>query len=298
MSFHKYPHLESLYKHAEILDEEEVIVTEKLHGTNGRIGYVEGKVVVGSRNRNLSAGDDNAGFYDWVQKMCIPQKMEEKLSQEQKDQGIIFCGEFFGGNIQKEIKYHDEKDFRVFAIRVGEDFIPWDAIYTTCAGLAMGVVPVIYTGKPDRAKLVDLRQGPSMINPKEPREGIVVVPTVPKRDRKGEWMIYKLKSPEFEERASLSHSKPNLDNGAYLSARAFANEFVTEQRLSHVIDHLKEQGTEASTIKEIRFVLEEMSRDIKREGEKQIPENVKWDIIAREITRLTSAMYRTRIGHT
>ncbi len=297
MSFHKYPHLESIYKHAEILDEKEVVVTEKIHGTNGRIGYVEGKIVVGSRNHMLSAGNDNAGFFEWVYRLGIPQKLENKLSPSQKEKGVIFCGEFFGSNIQKEIKYQDTKDFLTFGIRIAQDFIPFEQLQGCCDGLGIGVVPLIYRGKPDRQLLIDLRSGPSLINPKEPREGIVITPAEPKRDRKDNWMIYKLKSPEFEERASLRHSKPNLDNSKYLTARAFANEYVTEQRLNHVIDHLKEDGIEATTIKEIRLVLEEMARDVRREGEAQIPEGVSWDLISKEITRQTATMYRNKIGH-
>lgn len=295
--FYKYPHTESLYKHAEILDEKEVVVTEKIHGTSGRLGFVEGNFIVGSRKTTLSAEEDNYGFYKWLQALCIPQKMEEKIAPELKQKGIIFCGEFYGSSIQSEIKYRDDKDFLVYAIRIGEDFIPWDDIAPLCAGLAIGVVPLLYRGKPDKDTLIALREGPSVINPKEPREGMVVIPATPKRDRRGEWMIYKLKSPQFEERASLKKSKPDLDNTKFLTVKAFANEYVTEQRLSHVIDHLKEQGIEAKTISEIRLVLEEMSRDVKREGEAQLPEGIDWNLIAREVTRQTAQMYRARINY-
>ena len=47
--FQRYTDIENLRNYPETLvDGEEVVVTEKIHGTNGRIGYVEGKLVAGS----------------------------------------------------------------------------------------------------------------------------------------------------------------------------------------------------------------------------------------------------------
>ena len=45
----------------------EVIVTEKIDGTNAQVHVLEdGSVLAGSRNRYLSPGADNFGFARWV----------------------------------------------------------------------------------------------------------------------------------------------------------------------------------------------------------------------------------------
>ncbi|MBM2095751.1 hypothetical protein JQW57_18560 [Sulfitobacter pseudonitzschiae] len=68
MEFTKYMHLER-FGTAEVEGIEIGVahVFPKIDGTNGSIWLSDdGEVVAGSRNRDLSKGDDNAGFYAWV----------------------------------------------------------------------------------------------------------------------------------------------------------------------------------------------------------------------------------------
>lgn len=68
MTFHKYMHLERLGTNG--VDGIEVgtcLVFPKLDGTNASIWCdPEGNIKAGSRNRELSLDNDNAGFYGWV----------------------------------------------------------------------------------------------------------------------------------------------------------------------------------------------------------------------------------------
>lgn len=68
MSFHKYMHLERLgTNEVDGIDVGTCYVFPKLDGTNASIWVDEdGKLQAGSRNRQLSVGSDNAGFYNWV----------------------------------------------------------------------------------------------------------------------------------------------------------------------------------------------------------------------------------------
>ena len=68
MQFEKYMHLER-YGNAEVEDIEVGVVYAfpKLDGTNGQLWWDEEKgLMAGSRNRTLSLGNDNAGFYAYA----------------------------------------------------------------------------------------------------------------------------------------------------------------------------------------------------------------------------------------
>ena len=66
--FIKYMHLERLgTTEVEGIEVGLTYVFPKLDGTNGSVWMVDDNLMAGSRNRVLSAGSDNAGFYAWVQ---------------------------------------------------------------------------------------------------------------------------------------------------------------------------------------------------------------------------------------
>lgn len=68
MSFHKYMHLERLgTNEVDGIEVGTCHVFPKLDGTNASIWLDEdGNIKAGSRNRELSVENDNAGFYNWV----------------------------------------------------------------------------------------------------------------------------------------------------------------------------------------------------------------------------------------
>lgn len=68
MSFHKYMHLERLgTSEVDGIEVGTCHVFPKLDGTNASVWMdSEGNIKAGSRNRELSLGKDNAGFYAWV----------------------------------------------------------------------------------------------------------------------------------------------------------------------------------------------------------------------------------------
>lgn len=69
--FVKYMHLERLgTTEVEGIEVGLTYVFPKLDGTNGSVWMVDDNLMAGSRNRVLSAGSDNAGFYAWVQQQA------------------------------------------------------------------------------------------------------------------------------------------------------------------------------------------------------------------------------------
>lgn len=86
------------------------IITEKMDGTNGQIAVLEdGTVMAGSRNKWLSAEEDNQGFYKWIQ--ARKQQILDNLPVGR------YYGEFVGAGIQRTYNLK-EKRFYFFDTRL------------------------------------------------------------------------------------------------------------------------------------------------------------------------------------
>lgn len=129
----------------------DIVITEKLDGTNGQIYVPEdldpSGVCVGSRNRWLSLETDNFGFCKWVH-----ENMEELL---QLGSGCHY-GEWWGEGIQRGYGLK-EKRFSLFNTSLIE--VP------SCCSL----VPVLYVGNFDTNEidrcLSELEEGGSVAAP-------------------------------------------------------------------------------------------------------------------------------------
>lgn len=112
----------------------EVVVTEKLDGTNACIGITEdGRMFTGSRSRWITPQEDNYGFAAWAEK-----HKEELL---ELGDGRHF-GEWWGAGIQRRYGLQ-EKRFSLFNV------FRWAETRPACCG----VVPVLYMGVFDTAAI-------------------------------------------------------------------------------------------------------------------------------------------------
>lgn len=141
----------------------EVVVTEKLDGTNAQI-YIDDKgenIYAGSRNKWITPTDDNMGFAKWVLK-----NREELIKM---GPGSHF-GEWWGLGIQRGYG-QKEKRFSLFNVhRWGPD-----ATRPPCCG----VVPELWRGNMDDLDadklILDLKEGGSKAAPGFMKpEGIVI----------------------------------------------------------------------------------------------------------------------------
>jgi hypothetical protein len=140
----------------------EVIITEKIDGTNAQICITEaGDFLVGSRTRWITPDDDNHGFARWAY----------ENEQELLKLGVgSHFGEWWGQGIQRKYDI-TEKRFSLFNVSRWSD----DAIRPACCH----VVPELYRGVFDEARINEalsllVRSGsvasPGFMNP----EGIVI----------------------------------------------------------------------------------------------------------------------------
>lgn len=138
----------------------EVIITEKLDGTNAQIFIGDdGSIRAGSRNRWLTVAEDNFGFARWVE--------EHAADLRQLGPGRHF-GEWWGSGIQRRYSL-TEKRFSLFNVS------RWAGERPACCH----VVPVLYRGNFDTAAVegcIDVLRShgsvaaPGFMNP----EGVIV----------------------------------------------------------------------------------------------------------------------------
>lgn len=132
----------------------EVIVTEKIDGTNAAVVISEhGEIMAQSRTRIISPQDDNFGFAAWVE--------ENRTELEKLGPGHHF-GEWWGRGVQRGYGL-TERRFSLFnTSRWGDD-----AVRPACCH----VVPVIIRGEPSQsfevaaAALAVLRERGSLAAP-------------------------------------------------------------------------------------------------------------------------------------
>lgn len=143
----------------------EVVVTEKLDGTNAQVYIDEAdNVFAGSRTRWITPEDDNYGFAKWVQ--------ANRKDLLRLGHGHHF-GEWWGAGIQRKYGL-TEKRFSLFNTSVWGN----DAIRPACCG----VTPILYQGDfsdmPLEAIMADLKAGGSVAAPgfMQP-EGVVIFHT-------------------------------------------------------------------------------------------------------------------------
>lgn len=272
-AFSKYPEIELLHRVPDIMQEPEVVVMEKIHGTNARFGWVDGKFRIGGRNEEFdlqtSTPSTGYGLMGWLHTTDLVQrvqKLAESISAE-----VIFYGEWFGPGVQKGVVYAKDKQFRVFDVRVNDDLVDWDQVVSLTERVGLQTVPLLYRGKPNREILDRHQTAPSVVafengvgTQENIGEGVVIKPSRMHRNLHNNWVIAKHKGPKFSERKSLSEGKAQVATPE--SATAFTDEFFTLQRLEHVLTNMRSSGVDITVPSATGQIIRSMYGDVLKES--------------------------------
>jgi RNA ligase (TIGR02306 family) len=219
--FHTYTDIQNLRNYPDKLDYvEPLVVTEKLHGTNSRIGWVasntdDGGIVlekaVGSHRTQRKL--EEPGVYglpftlygealDKALARILVMMEHPDFGKGEKVQSVIFFGEIFGPGVQ-DLTYGKEKAWRVFDIAVNGHYFPWPHLKDVCEEFGIPLVPHIHSTFYNFEELCALAQGETVLNPGQIKEGIVVRPCVERtwgngdRDPNPKRQIFKLISDGY-----------------------------------------------------------------------------------------------------
>lgn len=182
-------------------DGEEVVITEKVHGTLIQIGvvptknanerYFGSRVVISSKGMGakgfvLDHTDETNLYAQAAKKHGLLEAMLEVFGEAADRQGapIFIFGEVFGktggGAGVQDLTYTDEVlDFRAFDICLGnrgqERYFAWDHFEQACAKLNVKPVPMLYRGPYSKQAVLDHTDGNTTLSDKKQiREGVVV----------------------------------------------------------------------------------------------------------------------------
>jgi hypothetical protein len=200
---------------------------------------------------------------------------------------VVVYGEAYGGKMQgMSGTYGTKARFIAFDVAINDKWLQVEHAKRLTESLGLEFVPfnlVDCTPEalnaerdiPSRIGVINAqRDGVTDYVPK-PAEGIVVRPVIELDYPNGSRIIAKHKRSDFSERKSKADTNLNPDKAlALANAEAVAAEFVTEMRLSHVVDKLKGTVGRELTFADIPEVIDAMMEDVLREGAGEV-ENTK-----------------------
>lgn len=225
-----YMEIENLYKNQTILLFKECYAMEKIHGTSAHITYKDGKVSFfagGTKHENFVA------IFD-----------EEELSARFVEVGadpVVVYGEAYGGKTQKmRDTYGEALKFVVFEVKIGDCWLAVPKAEKVAEHLRLEFVG--YSRVPTTLEALDSeRDRPSVqatrngCGEDKQREGVVLRPLEECTLNNGRRIIAKHKAEKFRE-TSTPRKVSEEELKVLVEAKAIADEWVTEMRLTHILD--------------------------------------------------------------
>lgn len=189
--FQKYTDIENIKNFPSVLvPGEEVVVTEKVHGSHTRAAILDGELHVGSHLIDLI--EDQANLY-W--RAATELKLQARLAE-----GDLLFGEAYGSGVQ-DLSYgktNGNTGIVLFDAILSGKYLDFDrfANFLTVRGLDGYLAPLLYRGPWDPA-LASLADGKSELCPEQIREGIVIKPVKERWDDRVGRVIIKVVSEAY-----------------------------------------------------------------------------------------------------
>jgi hypothetical protein len=276
-----YMHIENLYKNQDILLFKECYAMEKIHGTSAHISWKDDVV------HFFSGG---VKFEDFVS-IFDADSLAELFTALGHPQVTVF-GEAYGGKCQRMSKtYGKDLRFVAFEVKIGDSWLDVPNAQNVAESLGLDFVSYVRCAT-DLDTLNYWRDQPSVqaskngIEGDHKREGVVLRPIIEVVKNNGQRIISKHKADDFiETNTPRSVSKDKLE--VLAEAEEIAQEWVTEMRLSHVLQQYAVIG-----IEQTGSVIKSMIEDVEREADGEIIESPE---ARRAISRRTALMFKNRL---
>lgn len=181
---HRYTNIQHFWRYPDVFDpEEEVVVTEKVHGCCSRLAVLNEAdgwtFAAGSHKTRWK--DCPAGDRYWKPLQATTMDMLNDVCNECND--VILFGEIFGSSVQ-DMDYGVKGDvgYRVFDISVNGKYLDWSDVLRHTMKHGLTPVPVIFCGpwKCVSGMIDDFASGKTCVGPTagkfKGREGIVIKP--------------------------------------------------------------------------------------------------------------------------
>jgi hypothetical protein len=281
-----YAHIPNLYRDQRILAFTRCFALEKVHGTSAHIALKEGAL------RFFAGGAKYDAFVQCLGNTNVLLQNFLVLGHD----AITVYGEAYGGKMQGMRKtYGDDLRFIAFDVRMGKEWLSLPLADAVVAKLGLEFVPFAegpcvlewLDAQRDAPSVVAVRRG---IDEPMPREGIVIRPPFEACLSSGERICAKHKRPAFCETRTPREIDP-AKVVVLQGAKDVALEWVTEMRLSHVLDRVF-AGGEVPCIEKTGKVVSAMVEDVEREGAGEVPSTRE---VRQAIGKRTAELFKARL---
>lgn len=224
--FHRYTSIESFGNHPDAIPPgTEVVLTEKIHGKNARIGCIQEPDADGRpgwifaagshsvRRREFNAAGKRSEFWELFspEVTALLEHLRDAFPWSGPKSSVILFGEIFGSGVQDMAYGHGNgrRGFRAFDIAINGRYLDHDVKVALLGRFGVPAVPVLWRGGFDPVVLRHHTDGPTTICPPEQagrfkgREGVVITPVVETADSPrlgGGRLILKSVSADYLER--------------------------------------------------------------------------------------------------
>jgi RNA ligase (TIGR02306 family) len=194
LRFPRYTNLENMRSYPNLLEiGEPVIATEKIHGTNCRVGYVwesdaeQPTLMAGSRTLRRKEPVEPAMMVAntyWFPHTLAGVKNLLTDLQGQGYKQVVLYGEVYGQGIQAYTYGEKRLDFRAFDLLLDGKFANYGKFKDLCDQHQVRQVPLVYEGAFSLEMIKGFSDGESLVGGTHGREGVVVKPIIERNDQK------------------------------------------------------------------------------------------------------------------
>lgn len=189
---YKFPSPENLKRYRDVLSYgEEVVVTEKIHGTNFSVLVdADGTTHLGSHNYFWKNNENN-------KTLVYVRAYNEYPVLHKLPQNTQIFGEIYG---VQDIKYglnNGKIAIAFFAVKQNGNFLNYAEFNAFCDDYSLPKVPVLYTGPYSWSAVSQFNNADSTVNPDCIMEGVVVQPLVERTDPEIGRVVLKLISDRY-----------------------------------------------------------------------------------------------------
>jgi ATP-dependent RNA circularization protein (DNA/RNA ligase family) len=180
----------------ELLKDVEWVFTEKVDGTNVRVMWDGNRVTFNGKTDNAQL--PTPLFYK-LEELFMGQANEQKFEEIFGKEPACLYGEGFGNKIQAVGKDYnpDGVDFILFDVKIGDWWLERESLEDIAKKLDIKLVPIIFRGTLQEAS--DFVANGYMSTIAELKaEGLVGTPKTPMLTRRGERIITKIKSRDYD----------------------------------------------------------------------------------------------------
>jgi len=280
-----YIHINNLYKNQIVLLFKECYALEKLHGTSSHISWNNKEKKISF----FSGGAEHLLFRSLFDIDFLKEQFIKRCNHN-----VTIYGEAYGGKMQNmQATYGDKLRFAAFDVKIEDSWMNVDRACNFVKHFDLDFVPFEKCST-DIEILNAMRDKPSeqaikcgILVPRQ-REGIVIRPLIEMKTEDGSRIIAKHRIKEFSETKTERYIDPEK-NVVLEKANEIADEWCTEMRLTHVLQHFPQDITINMTPK----VIEAMIEDIERESEGEIEKSRE---ARKAISKLTFEMFKNRLN--